>query len=224
MTVLGVVLYILAAFFIIVVLFCFSLLFIPIRYKVEGGYEEFLWLNFIVQCPPILGMRGKWSSAQGKNPLQLRLTLVGISFSINPEKWGEKEKKEEEKEGKSMPFFTVLRCLDRELMGNMRRLLGDLLRILRPHQLELTGKVGFSEPHLSGWLTGLQYMLKGYEGNIKVDIEPVWEEEYYKVNFTIGGRVPVFLMIIRLVRFILTWHNLKFLIKLKKEKAALVQP
>lgn len=159
MAVLTVILYIPAAILITFALICISLLLIPLRYKFNGGYEDILWLSFELKSPPFLRIRGNWDNVPGKT-LRLWLTVAGISFHLNPQRWGrEEEKKEKEKEGKSLSFFAVLRCLERDLPGSACRLLGSLLVMLKPSQVELRGKVGFAEPHLNGWLAGLKYLL-----------------------------------------------------------------
>ncbi|MDO9533845.1 MAG: hypothetical protein Q7J85_00605 [Bacillota bacterium] len=209
--------------FIICALFL-SLLLIPIQYKFHGGYDTFFWVSYCVYLVPFLGIRGNWDSMP-ENPLQIQIVAAGLSFRLQPEKWGkgnkEKKKKEKEKKhGKNLSPPAVLRSLDREFLRSIQALLGDLLRMLRPKKLEVNGKFGFPEPHYTGWLAAFTYMLEECCEVSKLQIEPIWEEEHYEFSFEIEGRVTVFLMLFRVARFILARKTREFLKMLKKEKKA----
>lgn len=220
-------------FLIILFIICaifLSLLLIPIQYKFNGGYKNFFWVSYSVYPAPFLGFRGNWNSMPEK-PLQMQIIVAGLSFSLKPEKWktGRKEKKNKEKErnkekekkgGKNLPFSAVLRSVDRDFLGSVMALTGDLLGMLRPKKLEVNGKFGFPEPHYNGWLAAFTYMLRECCVASILQIEPVWEEEHYEFSFIIEGRVTVFLMLFRVLRFLLAHKTRGFLKMLRKEKKA----
>ncbi len=218
MAVFTVVLYIIAIICITIAALCLSLMLIPLRYRFDGGYEDSFYTHFSLSFAPLIGIRGDWDSKQEK-PLQLKLVIAGLSIFFNPEKWDKKEKKKEKTPGKNVSFFAFMRCLERDLIGSVRMLLGDLLGMLKPKKLEIKGKLGFAEPHLNGWLVAIICMLEQWN-EIKLNIEPVWEEEHYEVAVKVEGRLVLCAMIFRMARFILTRRTLKFFNQLRKEKKA----
>jgi len=208
-----------AALFIlaIIALLCLLLLLVPLRYKIEGGYDHFFRVDFSISCTPCLAVRGQWTSKAG-NPLQMRFFIAGLSFALNPQKWGSKRAKKK-KEDKRFSPFSLLFSLDREFMGNVMELLRDILNMLKPKNVVLKGRLGFPEPHLNAWLAGWVYTLKESCRNVMLDIEPVWEEEHYEFSCTIEGRIAVSLLF-RVLRFLLRHKTRDFLRTLKREKAS----
>ena len=88
-----------------------------------------------------------------ESPLQTRLKFFPLPFHLTH---GSKEK---EKEEKKYNLSKIFYSLDSELMGNTIRLLKEILYRLKPDKCALKGKLGFSEPHLNGYLTALIYMM-----------------------------------------------------------------
>lgn len=204
----------------IIVALCLLLLFVPLRYKLDGGYDIFFRANFCIRFTPILALKGQREGKSGDN-LKLRIYIAGFSFALKPEKWG-KEKKQDKKKDKSLSPLAVLRSLDKEFIGNTMRLLVDLLKILKPKKLEIKGKLGFSEPHYNGWLAAYSYLLMGCCRKIKLDIEPVWEEERYKFSFLMEGRLAVCVLLFRVARFMLARKTREFMKLLKKKKVSFI--
>ncbi len=222
MAVLTIFLCIVAMILIIIAAICLLLLLIPIQYRFDGGYEHIFFVNFRISNG-LFAIRGNWHSMPEKS-LLVQVIIAGQSFSLHPEKWAKKEKnkeeKKEKKQSKNLSFPAVYRCLERELIGSVMVLLGDLLRILKPKRVVIKGKLGFAEPHLNGWLAAITNMLEQCCEVMKLNIEPVWEEEHYEGTFTIEGAVAICVLLFRLARFMLTRRTLKFLNQLRKEKKA----
>ena len=222
MALLTVILYIIFIILLIIAVLFLFLLLIPIRYKLDGGYDDIFSANFHMYCSPLLAFRGNWVSIPAK-PLGIKLIIAGLSFSLHPEKWNKEKKKVKEKEkkqSKNLSFFALLRCLERDLIGSVKVLLVDLLAMLKPKKVEIKGKLGFAEPHLNGWLAAVICMLERGPMSIKLDVEPVWQEEHYEFTFAVEGRVVACVMLFRMARFILARRTLKFLKMLKKERAS----
>lgn len=213
-------LYLLLIIVFLIALTCLSLLFIPMQYKLDGGYDYLLHMNFNISFAPLLTLRGNWDNSTQRS-FQVKFVIFGLPFSLHPEKWSKKEKetkKERQQKKNNLPVTAFLRCLDRDIINNFIMMLGDLLHILRPKKVEVRGKLGFAEPHLNGWLAALNAMLEACHRSIKVDLEQVWEEEHYDLTFSAAGRLVVCIMLLRVLRFILTRRTLQFLRKLRKEK------
>jgi hypothetical protein len=131
---------------------------------------------------------------------------------MHPEKWKSKKdkpEKEKKRQGKKKRGSGLLKILDRDLRIRGMALVGDLLRILKPDRLELNGKIGFDEPHLTGWLAALCHSLKYSSKSTLINIEPNWEEEHYDLNFLLEGRVMIGLIILKIAGFAIgRWfHN-----------------
>ncbi len=217
---LSVIFYVLVSLLIVIALLILFLLFIPIRYEFRGGYKDFFWVRFDIKSLPLIAVWGNWDS-QGAGFSCIWFRVFGLSFSLNPEKWGKNEKKDAEEQEKKLPLITVLRGLDGELLGNGFALLRDLLRMLRPTNIEVRGLIGFPEPHLTGWFAILNYMVGDCCGNVKWDVVPFWQEEAYEFSCFIEGRVIISGLLCKLIRFLLTRRTREFIKMLRKERASI---
>ncbi len=201
------------------ILLCLFFLLAPISYKLEGGYEQSLKINAIIRFLAFLVIKARWDSSLDK-PGQIKISIAGLSFSMHPEKWGKKDQKPGKKEKEGLPFGKILRTVDREFLRNGLSLFTDMLKILRPEKIALRGRVGFDEPHLTGWLTAFGYMIRGFCKGAVFALEPVWHEEYYEINLSVEGKILSAVVLLRIVRFMLSRRTRQFLKLLKQEKAA----
>jgi hypothetical protein len=204
-------LYILGITLLVIIGLCLLFLIIPIRYKLNGGYAELFWLNANLRCSPLVIIRGNVKSAPHAEQ-RVQIVLLGIPITMHPEKWKSKKdkpEKEKKRQGKKKRGSGLLKILDRDLRIRGMALVGDLLRILKPDRLELNGKIGFDEPHLTGWLAALCHSLKYSSKSTLINIEPNWEEEHYDLNFLLEGRVMIGLIILKIAGFAIgRWfHN-----------------
>ncbi len=203
MSALMIILYILGITLLVIIGLCLLVLIIPIRYKLDGGYADLFWLNASLRCSPLVIVRGNIKSApQAEQHVQL--VLLGIPITMHPEKWKSKEdkpEKEKNKQSKKKSGSGLFKILDRDLRVRGVGLVGDLLRILKPDRLELNGKIGFDEPHLTGWLAAVCHSLQYCCKNTLINIEPFWEEEHYDLNFLLDGKIIIGLIILKIAGF-----------------------
>ena len=201
-------------------------LFFPINYRLDGGYRDNLWFNFDINSLFFIVVNGKWNSEIGK-PFQTRIKFFGFAFHLTNEgKKDDKKKKKKKKEfeevkGEKKYNLSKIFCsLDSELMGNAIRLLKEIIYILKPDKCALKGKLGFSEPHLNGYLTALTFMKKESIPGLELDIEPYWEEEHYDLSLTVEGKIVLSVLFFKLGRFLLAKRSRQFIKDLKKAKRA----
>ena len=200
-------------------------LFFPIKYRLHGGYKDNLWFSFNISSFFLLIINGKWNSEIDK-PLQTRIKFFGFPFHLTNESKEENNKKkkegdeEEKMEEKKYSLSRVISSLDSELMVNTIKLIKEIYYILKPDRFILKGKLGFSEPHLNGYLTALIYMIKENIPGIMIDIEPYWEDEHYDLSLTIEGKIVLSVLLFKLARFLLTKRSRQFLKDLKRAKRA----
>ncbi len=194
-------------------LFLGILFFTPIRYTIKGGYRETLFFTALIRRPPLLSLTVHY----GKTHFLLSLTILGIPLKFHPGKSGKEKKKKKEnhkKKKSSGPPLGTFRDVD--LLKSILTFSRDILKMIGPKYLEIRGKLGFDEPHYNGYLAALNWFLKTSlpQQRVKVDLEPVWEEEYADVAVTISGEVTVCLILYRMIRFFLAretrnfWKNL----------------
>ena len=197
MIILTTVLYILGILLVLLLLIVLFILLIPFRYKAQAGYEQNPWFNFWIRCSPAFILAGAWNERQNM-PLKVKFILFGIPLSIDPEKTGKKEKvKKEKKKLKKKGFKSALSIIDKDLRVRGINLIKDLLQILKPDLIYINGKIGFDEPHLTGWLAAVTNTLKYSCRTTFVELEPVWGDEYYEFETLIKGRLRVGLILVK---------------------------
>lgn len=194
---------------ILLLLFLFLVIFIllvPFRYRLEGGYDTSPWFIFNIRCSPAFIFDGKWDEAENKD-FKARLVLFGIPIKIDPQKMGKKDqtviKKTKSNKKKKKKLASVTAILDKEFRRRGMVLIKDLLRIVKPDQLSIKGKIGFEEPHYTGWLVAFSNSINYSCQNTFIDLEPVFEEEYLAVESILKGRVQLGLIIVKVGWFFL---------------------
>ncbi len=203
LNILIVLLYILGSLLLLLIALLLFILLIPIRYSFNGGYKNHPWLSFSLRCSPAFIISGAWNEQENKL-LKTRFTLLGIPINFDPQKFKKKEKKDKPKrDRKKKKLSSVLIVLDRDLQARGFALIQDLLYILMPDQLSLKGKIGFDEPHLTGWLAAVTSILDYCCKETLIELEPVWDEEYYELEGIFNGRIRVGVIVVKVGWFLL---------------------
>ncbi|UMZ74383.1 hypothetical protein ACONDI_01971 [Natranaerofaba carboxydovora] len=216
------------AIILIIGLIILFFLVIPVNYRFVGGYKDYLWFSFKVNSLIVLGIKGNWTNEMDK-PFQTHIILFGLSIPFTRQRKEEKKEKKEEKKKKEKTgkkekeqgkynLSKIFSSLDSELIGNAIKLLKEIIYILKPDKCMLEGKLGFSEPHLNGYLTAIIYMIQENIRGIEVNIEPYWKEEHYDLHLTIKGKIVLSVLLFKLARFLLTKRSRQFIKDLKKAK------
>jgi len=190
-------------------LFLGILFFTPIRYTIKGGYRETIFFTALMQRNPLLSLTAHY----GKTPFLLSLTILGIPLKFHPRKPVKEKKKKTESHKKnksSRPLLGTFR--DGDFLKSILTFSRDILKMIGPEYLEIRGKLGFDEPHYNGCLAALNWFLRTSlpQQRVKVDLEPVWEEEYADVAVSISGKVTVCLILYRMIRFFLAKETRNF--------------
>ncbi len=205
MNILIILLYILGSLLALAVALVAFILIVPLSYRVEGGYETGLRVNYNLRCSPAFIFKGDWDEKVTENR-RPRVLIFGMPLVIKANKLKQKKEKEKEKSKtnkKSLP--SILTALDKNLRTRGLALIGDLLQILKPDQAEITGKVGFDEPHLTGWLAAVSNSMQYCGHKPWIFIEPVWEDEYYELHFLLAGRLRLGLIMVKVGWFLFVY-------------------
>lgn len=191
------------------------LIIFPISYSFSGGYHNHLFGSGNI----ILLKFCKISVLANTKGLVSKLTLFGFSINIDPETTDRKFKAQDFEAKKPLKkkqlnqhrnhLGFVNKLLQKDIILHIFSLIKDLLFILKPQVLKLTGKIGFSEPHYTAWLEALLSTLVSTKANYHLDLETVWEEEYYQINLLVQGQLIILKILVRILKFIIsknTWQ------------------
>lgn len=77
-------------------------------------------------------------------------------------------------------------------------------RIIHPHSILVKARIGFSEPHYTGWLMALAGFLQAMNHSYIIHLDGVWDEPCLEGEISLAGR----LILVQLV-----WQLLKFILK-----------
>jgi hypothetical protein len=216
-------LYIIIALLLLLLFLVAFVLLVPFRYRFEGGYESKPSLCFNVRCSPAFIFSGTWEDGS----LKSKFRLFGIPLNIDPQKFKKKAKKEEEitkaKDKKKKGSAMISSILDKEFRRRGMALVRDLVKILKPEELLLKGRIGFAEPHLTGLLAAAVYSLKYCCNQCELDLEPVWEDEYYAFEARLAGKICVGLILVKVGWFFMvSWFRNAFSKSFRGEQAATI--
>lgn len=181
----------------------------PISYKLAGGYRKTFFFHPQIQIKPFIELSGDF----GKEVSCFSLIILGIPFKFHPQKPEKKEKalkggdkkKGGRKRGKRGPGLDFATFVDKEFIQNGLAFLLDILKMVGPESLEIRGKVGFEDPCCNGCLAALNRLFRTILSTpkVKIDLEPVWEEECTDVAFSISGEITIILLLVRAAKFLL---------------------
>jgi hypothetical protein len=193
-------LYIVGAFILLLLFLVFFILLVPFRYRLEGGYDARPWFRFNIRCSPAFIFAGKWDEAENKD-LHARIILFGVPIKIDPQNIGKKDKREdsEDKSNKKKKKGTaaITAILDKEFRRRGLVMIRDLFSILKPEQFSIKGKIGFAEPHYTGWLAAFSNSIKYSCHNAFIDLEPVFDDECLEIESTLRGRLHIGLILVK---------------------------
>ena len=200
MHIVTILMYIVGALLLLLLFLALFILLIPFRYRLEGGYDSRPWFIFKIRCSPAFIFDGKWDEAENKD-LKARIMIFGIPFKIDLQKIGKKNQTEDKKEKnikkKKKGTAAITSILDKEFRKRGTALIGDLLRILKPDQISIRGKIGFEEPHYTGYLAALTNSINYSCHNTFIDLEPVFDDGYLAIELMLKGRIRLGLILVK---------------------------
>ncbi len=219
----------------IMLLLFFVVMFLPLRYRLQGGYREGVFARAFIALQPLFSLQVSYRDS--KTRARLRLLYVPIPLPVP----GKREKGDKKEGGKKKPgkkaikkatkktkktksknthgkMFRVL--INRETLEHVLSLVKDLLNILRPEKLEISGRIGFEEPHLGGWLLALLWSLKSFCPEVVIDVESLWDQEHYEAEAVVLGKIIMGVLLVRLFRFVISRKTIKIFKDLRKLKVA----
>lgn len=113
----------------------------------------------------------------------------------------------------------IARMADRALLHQIIRLGRRLPHLTRLRTFRLEGRIGFREPHYTGWLMGLLALLNGLFPGAAIHLEPVWDDFCAEIHLTIAGSLNLLFVTAVLAQF-LSQRSVRDRIKLLRTAAA----
>lgn len=139
--------------------------------------------------------------------LLVRLNLLGFSRPLKQPAPANKSVRSAKSESARNNSFS-LRLL-KELGQNhawkkhIRELATGIWGIIRPHTMLIKARIGFSEPHYTGWLMALAGILQAMNNNYNIQLEGVWDEPCWEGELVLTGQLILILLLWQLLKFIL---------------------
>lgn len=77
----------------------------------------------------------------------------------------------------------------------------DMIRIVNPEHVEISGRFGFENPDHTGYLLLLTVPLMNRSRRVQFDVEPVWDQEIFEFHADCFGRMNVYAFLFRGLKF-----------------------
>lgn len=200
---------------ILVILICIlltlliALMLIPFEYSLNSQINEsisfeakILWMFHLI----------KVNFLKEESGLKINFFIgnKGI-FSIDPtkkSKYNKKEKKHKKKSNKNFFKQSFLSCVISYFK--------DILKIVRPKGIYIKGVYGFYDPSITGFLSGFIPILEQVIPSSDINLQPIFDDEIIDIKASIWGKIILFFIGYRTLKFILKKEVRKTLFKKSK--------
>lgn len=135
-------------------------------------------------------------------------------FSMDPtkkSKYNKKEKKHNKKLSKQNKNF-----FKRKFLSYVISYFKDIFKIIKPKSVEIKGIYGFYDPSITGFLCGLTPILAQIIPVSNINLQPVFDDEIIDIEASMCGKIILFFIIYRTLKFILKKEVRKILFKKSK--------
>lgn len=194
----------------VLIIFLLGLLTIPFDYSFNGYINENIYGKGIVKC--FFGLaQFTFSKEQEKAGIETTLKLCGFNLKINKNKASKKENKHKKKSSKRKPKIT------KKLINICYEYFKDILNIIKPDYVDISGVYGFEDPSVTGIVCGVISVINSAIPNSFINVEPLFEEELYDINIKVIGKIVLGIILIRTLKFIMNKEVRKNIFS-KKEK------
>ena len=144
---------------------------------------------------------------------------IAKNYDAKDEIKGEKQKNNSDKTKpvKKDRGLHVVKNLELEFIKEVISTAIDIINIVRPKFMRISGKIGFDEPHYTAWVLAVTSSLSPLIKSLTVDVSLVWEEEYLEFDAELAGRFVVFAILWKAIQLMLAKPTRKFWRKTKKK-------
>lgn len=215
LTILGVIL-------LIVIVIIMLIIITPYTYIVEGDNIEGFGFEFSVLIFfKKLGFTYRQLSSKEK---QMTINIFNFSKKIsdnhNKEQKPKKIKKAKDKKSKKKKTKKkrIMSRINKKIIKNIINMIQRILKEISPKRISIDAKIGFEDPMYTGLIYGLYSEFSYFLKKWNMLIDPVFNDEIFKFNFSIAGRIRIYNIIFILLKFIFSSPIRKEIILIIKEK------
>lgn len=214
MTFLIIVLKILLILMLILLSILALIIFVPFKYLLKGkidgnigGSIETRWLFGLV----------KVLVYKYEDKPEIKIVICGLKiFSKKLIEHKETKEKKSDKKEKSKKKSKSKRSFGKDLLLEFFKYFKDIINIVKPKYIKISGVYGFEDPSLTGMLLGVISIIKGAVPKAQIYVEPNFEEEFINIEAEIYGDIKVYVICYRTLKLIIKKEVRKFLFKKSK--------
>lgn len=191
---------ILLACLIIVLALVLIILLVPLRYKLDLNFNQPVpQFNFSLRnC-----CYGLQISRQEKQ-LIVQLILFGFRRPLKqPPPANKSVRPASDRKASFSPRLLKEIVLDSAWKKHIGGLVQGIWHIIHPHRMLIRARIGFTEPHYTGWLIALAGILQAMNHAYNIQLEGVWDEPCFAGELILAGRLILIQLLWQLLKFIL---------------------
>jgi len=209
-----------------IILLC--ILFIPITYRVYGKRKKdnLMWINIawlfgLIQLK--MKLYNSWSPEVYGQFGHRTIDLNDESEVENKDEQGledDKEKDEhskkqsnKEKKTKKKKKVPIKEVLDKQITTLIKAFIKDVLKFLKPNQIEITGAIGLEEPHYNGIISGFLYTTKTSGRFSDCHIDVLYDRVCIEGDILIVGRLRIGTLLIIILKYLVKQPVRRLLLK-----------
>ncbi|HCW54597.1 MAG TPA: hypothetical protein DG753_12880 [Clostridium sp.] len=182
----------------IVLISLIGLLVIPFDYNFHGYINEKIY--GIADVRWLLGLtKFIIYKEKEKSRIKIRFNICGLKVPIAKSKKNHiKDKKKKVKKNSNRKIR-----ITKKLINICYEYLKDIINIVKPKYINISGTYGFDNPFITGIVCGVISMINSLIPNSVVNVKPEFEDEIYDMEIKGNGRIVGFIVLIRTLRFII---------------------
>ena len=124
-------------------------------------------------------------------------------------------KKENLKSKKSN--FNIMDYVQGEFKYDLFHYFKDIVNIIKPKRIKISGVYGFDDPSLTGMACGIIPIVSSFIPTSDINVQPVFDDEIIDIHCVIYGRISLIIAIIKTLKFIHKKDNRRKIFKKQKK-------
>lgn len=190
-----IVLYIFLAVIILAGLLLSAALLVPLRYELQARADGLhLEFSFTLRCF-FYGLYAGFQDSRFDWYGIISGRKINLNKASSPETPTEKSSQPRAKKSSPADHF---RNITPERIWH---LLQKLWPILSPHYLMFNARIGFDEPHYTGWLMALAGFLQRQNSSYSIHLEGVWDEPCLEGHIMVAGKFCPAALVWQMLKF-----------------------
>lgn len=205
---------------IIIIFICFffilllGLLFVPFDYNFNGYVNESIYGKGIAKW--LFGLT-KFTIYKEKEESHIKVKFNFCGLSMPVSKIKKINIKNEDKKKNSKKSSNRRIKITKKLIGICYKYFKDMMNIVKPKHVNVSGTYGFDDPSITGIVCGIISIINAAVPNGVINVEPEFEDEVYDIEIKVKGRIIGCIILFKTLRFVMNKEVRKNIFS-KKEK------